>query len=250
MPSTDVKLAELVKRMQAAAGANLESVILYGSAARGDSHEGVSDVNVFCTLRTLTIDDLGRLSPVVIWWTGKQKEPPPLFFTAQELRESAAVFSIEFLDMQKSHRVLYGADALANVVVPMNLHRVQVEHELRTALLKLRMHYLQQFGDEKQLRAILAKSHSSVLTLLRHALIALGDEPPDAPRDVFSQVASLAGADSLAFEPGLELRESGKLSRDLASAYGAYLTAIEKVIAALDRHLPKSEWKRTGPAVS
>ena len=181
----------------------------------------------------------------MIWWTGKQKEPAPLFFTAQELRESAAVFAIEFLDMQKSHRVLHGTDVLAGIAVPMNLHRVQVEHELRTFLLKLRMHYLQQAGDAKALRAILAKSHASVLTLLRHTLIALGDEPPDAPRDVFSQVASMAGADSLAFEPGLELRETGKLDGDLATAYGAYLAAIEKVIAALDRHLPKKEWKRS-----
>jgi hypothetical protein len=236
--------------MQAAAGANLESVILYGSAARGDSHEGISDLNVFCTLRTLTVEELTRLSPVVIWWTGKEKEPPPLFFTAQELRESAGVFAIEFLDMQKSHRVLHGADVLAGITVPMNLHRVQVEHELRTLLLKLRMHYLQQAGDAKALRAILAKSYASVLTLLRHTLIAMGDEPPDAPRDVFSQVAALAGADSLAFEPGLELRESGKLTQEIAAAYGAYLAAIEKVILALDRHLPKAEWKRTGAAVS
>ena len=99
--------------------------------------------------------------------------------------------------MQKSHRVLHGPDALAGITVPMNLHRVQVEHELRTLLLKLRMHYLQQAADEKALRGVLAKSHASVLTLMRHTLIALGDEPPDAPRDVFSQVAALTGAELL-----------------------------------------------------
>ena len=117
-------------------------------------------------------------------------------------------------------------------------------------MLKLRLHFLRQAGDEKALRGILAKSHASALTLLRHTLIALGDEPPDAPRDVFSQVAALTGADSLAFEPGLELRETGKFIGDLALAYGAYLSAIEKVIAALDRHLPKKEWKRAAAAVS
>jgi hypothetical protein len=250
MASRDEKLAEFVKRLQAAAGANLESVILYGSAARGETHEGFSDLNVFCTMRALGVDELAQLSPAVIWWTSKQKEPPPLFFTAQELRESAGVFAIEFYDMQKSHRVLYGADALAGITVPMNLHRVQVEHELRTLLLKLRMHFLHQAGDAKEVRSILAKSHASVLTLLRHTLIALGDEPPDAPRDVFSQVAALTGADSLAFEPGLEIRESGKSTGDVAAAYGAYLSAIEKVIAALDRQLPKNQWKRAGAAVS
>ncbi len=250
MASVDSKLGELVKRLQAAAGANLESVVLYGSAARGESHTGVSDLNVFCTMHGLAVEDLARLSPVVIWWTEKQKEPAPLFFTPQELRESADVFAIEFLDMQKSHRVLHGPDVFAGIAVPMNLHRVQVEHELRTVQLRLRMHYLQQSGDAKALRAILAKSHASVLTLLRHTLIAMGDEPPDAPRDVFSQVANLAGAVCLAFEPGLEVRETGNLQRDVASAYGAYLAAIEKVISALDKHLPKKDWKRSGAVVS
>ena len=62
MASMDVKLADLVKRLQAAAGANLESVILYGSAARGDAHEGVSDLNVFCTLRDVKLSRIWRAS--------------------------------------------------------------------------------------------------------------------------------------------------------------------------------------------
>lgn len=250
MASQDGKLGDFVKRLQAAAGANLESVILYGSAARGETHEGFSDLNICCTVRSLTVDDLARLSPVVIWWTGKQKEPPPLFFTSQELRESAAVFAIEFYDMQKSRRLLYGGDVLAGITVPMNLHRVQVEHELRTLLLKLRTHFLHEAADEKALRVTLAKSHASMLTLLRHTLIALGDDPPDASRDVFSQIAAITGADSLAFEPGLEIRESGKLGGSVVTAFGAYIGAIEKVIVALDRHLPKKEWKRAAATVS
>ncbi len=36
----DVKLSELVSRLKEAAGQNLESVILYGSAARGDFQPG------------------------------------------------------------------------------------------------------------------------------------------------------------------------------------------------------------------
>src|SRR5580704_2020227 len=102
MASRDEKLAELVKRLQAAAGANLESVILYGSSACGETHEGFSDLNVFCTVRALGVEELASLSPVAVWWTEKQNEPPPLFFTMQELRESADVFAIEFYDMKKS----------------------------------------------------------------------------------------------------------------------------------------------------
>ena len=102
MSPTDVKLAELVKRMQAAAGANLESVILYGSAARGDSHEGISDLNVFCTLRTLAVEELARLSPVVIWWTTKRKSPRRCFLRRRSCASPQAYLRLNFSTCRKA----------------------------------------------------------------------------------------------------------------------------------------------------
>ena len=142
MLSTEAKLTDLVSRMKESAAENLASMILYGSAARGDYKEGHSDLNVLCVLRSVAARELARVTPVVHWWCKDQNEPAPLFFTADELRSSADVFSIELLDMQDSRRVLYGPDAVAGIEVPMNLHRVQVEHDLRTLLLKLRQHFL------------------------------------------------------------------------------------------------------------
>jgi predicted nucleotidyltransferase len=133
MLSTEAKLTDLVSRMKEFAGENLESMILYGSAARGDFKEGHSDLNVLCVLRSVAVRELARVTPVVRWWSKDHNEPAPLFFTAEELRQSADVFSIELLDMQESRRVLFGADVVAGVLVPMNLHRVQVEHAVAQA---------------------------------------------------------------------------------------------------------------------
>ena len=44
------KLQELVNQLQEACGANLVSVVLYGSAAREDFHEQYSDVNLLAVL--------------------------------------------------------------------------------------------------------------------------------------------------------------------------------------------------------
>jgi predicted nucleotidyltransferase len=246
MPSNDTKLAELVQRLQTAAPTELESVILYGSAARGDFDDKVSDLNVLVTLKALAVKQLAGLVPVVRWWTQTEKQPAPLFFTADELRRSADVFAIELLDMKKHHRVLHGdRDVLADIDVPMNLHRVQVEHELRTTLLKLRQQFLQTPDDEKVLKAVLTKSHSTVLTLLRHILIAFQKSGEGPAREIYVQVAAVTGADAEAFGAGLELRETGTLKRDVRSAYDRTLLALEKVILALDQHLPKREWART-----
>src|SRR5438094_10620190 len=121
MLSTDGKLTELVKRLREFAATNLECVILFGSAARGDFHEGHSDLNVVCILRSLSVEELGRLAQVVKWWCVEQKEPAPLFFTKNDMRHAADVFAIEILDMQHGRRVLYGADVVVAMDVRMNV---------------------------------------------------------------------------------------------------------------------------------
>ena len=250
MLSTEAKLTDLVSRMKEFAGENLESMILYGSAARGDFKEGHSDLNVLCVLRSVAARELARVTPVVRWWSKDHNEPAPLFFTAEELRQSADVFSIELLDMQESRRVLYGADVVAGIPVPMNLHRVQVEHDLRTLLLKLRQHFLLTGQKESELRTAEAKSSSSVLALLRHALIAFDEEPPATAQEVFARIAALTGADAEAFIAAFKLRDRHAHVDDIVRTYGQYLNALTVVISALDKRVPKQEWHRAGQAGS
>lgn len=257
MLSTEAKLNEFVHRLKEVAATNLESVILYGSAARGDYHPEHSDLNLLCILGSLTIEELGRVAPVVRWWSAEQKEPPPLFFSMEELRHSADVFSIEIRDMQDSRRVLYGSDPIATIPLPTNLHRVQVEHELRTMVLKLRSSYFRAPGDAQALTPVLRKSFSGVLVLLRHVIIAFGGElkgdSAAAPRDIINRAAALTQSNPSAFEEVLRLREHGTshgAHTEIAHVYGAYLAALERVVSALDKHLPKSEWQRSRQAHS
>jgi predicted nucleotidyltransferase len=250
MLSTDAKLTELVKRLREFAGSNLECAILFGSAARSDFREGHSDLNVVCILRSLTVEELGRLAGVVKWWCVEQKEPAPLFFTKEELRQAADVFAIEILDMKQGRRVLYGEDVVAGIEVPMNLHRVQVEHDLRTMLLKLRQHYLRAPGNAQELAPVLRKSFSGALTLLRHTVIAFGEPPPAHALEIVARAASLTGAEAASFEALLKLRETGEFQGEIVPLYGAYLKALERVLHALDHHLPKGEWQRVKGAQS
>lgn len=244
-------LKNLVERLHGAARENLESILLYGSAARGDFHEAHSDLNVLCILRSLRAAELNRVSSVVKWWTTVQHQPAPLFFSAEELRQSADVFAIEILDMQHSHRVLYGADVVAGIDVPMNLHRVQVERELRTLLLKLRQHLLRDAENQRELGTVLVKSFSSAQTLLRHTLIAFQERVPGVPTELFARIAALTGASAPAFERVQRLREAKSLDKDaVLPAYDGYLAALEKVITGLDHHLPKQQWQRAGKSSS
>jgi predicted nucleotidyltransferase len=250
MLSRDAKLTELVNRLKDFAATNLECIILFGSAARGDFNPGFSDLNVACILHSLTVEELGRIADVVKWWCMEQKEPAPLFFTRDELQQAADVFAIEILDMKHGRRVLYGKDVVAEIEVPMNLHRVQIEHDLRTMILKLRQHYLRAPGNSKELAPILRKSFSGVLTLLRHTVIAFGEDPPVTEHDIIARAATLTGSNASAFEALLRLRETGEFHGELIPVYGEYLKALEKISSALDKHLPKREWRRVKNAHS
>ena len=174
----DDKLQKLVDRLHYACGDDLAAVVLYGSAARDDFHEQYSDVNLLVVLHAMKPEIYPGLTGVLTWWSHEEKLRPPTIMTLQELRESADVFAIEMLDIQGTHKVLHGEDVLAGIEVPMNLHRVEVEHDLRTTLLRLRNHLLLTNDGDDELKAVMAKSVTSVLTLFRHALIALGDNPP------------------------------------------------------------------------
>ncbi len=240
------KLTELVSRLKEAAGKNLEAVILYGSAARGDFHPGTSDLNVMCTLVSMDLAELQLLTPAIHWWTHEMKEPAPLFFLSEELRRSTDVFAIESLDVKKSHRVLFGKDPVADLEIPMNLHRVEVERDLRLLLLRLRQHALHAGRNEVELTSVLKKTVSSARTLLRHTLIAFGEEPPLAANDIFARIEKLSGADAETFAGIYEQRQTGVWKKDPFALYDDYLHALEKVIHALDTMVPKNEWKRVG----
>src|SRR5260370_25757447 len=134
MLAREEKLTEIVRRLQEAAGENLQSVVLYGSAARGDFHAHKSDLNLLCVLKSAKAAELSRIASVVRWWSGQLREPAPRIFTQEELLHSADVFAIELLDIGEAHRVLFGHDPVAGISVPMNLHLAQVAHYLLTPL--------------------------------------------------------------------------------------------------------------------
>jgi len=243
MRRSEEKLAEFTRRLHEAAGDNLDSIVLYGSAARGDFHELRSDLNLLCVLRSAKAADLARLARVIHWWSGDQKEPPPQFFTPDELRHSADVFSIELLDIGQYHKVLFGSDPVAGLEVPMNLHRIEIEHDLRALLQKLRIHFVHYSENEAQLREVYAKSISSMTVLLRHVLIAFGEDVPADRSKVYRRIEELTGADASAFELGRALRENHP-SAEIPRAFGKYLEAIADIIHALDAIVPKREWQR------
>ena len=232
----ELLVKQLVERFKNAAGANLHSVVLYGSAASSDFHENFSDVNVLCVFQDLSASAMGVLSDTVEWWK-KQKQAVPLLLSVEELTHAADVFAIELLDMRRHHRVLYGEDLIATLDVPLRLHRVQVEHELRTKLILLRQSFVTRSADKQEVLNLMLKSVSSFITLFRHSLIAMGEEPESSKPAMLQQLQKKVNLDTRPFLELLSIRE-GSLKADALDAqtvFPAYLKTIEQVISAVDR---------------
>jgi hypothetical protein len=234
----DKKLNDFVSRLRDAAGANLESVILFGSVVTGDFHPEFSNLNVFCVIRDSSFAALQSLAPAVKWWDG-QKQPPPLCMTRDEISRSTDVFTIELMDIKEHHRVLFGEDVLQGVTIPTKLHRVQVEYELGEKLALLRQHLLLASGNDARMWELLTRSVSSFATLFRHALIVLGKKAPSGKREAVQMLSKEIGFDGSAFLQVLHVREQ-KLDRkklDVADVFSRYLAALQQVIAAVDSML-------------
>jgi len=231
-------LNELVSRLKKAAEGNLLSVILYGSAATDEFHPKHSDLNVLCILQDLRREELGKLNAASTWWA-KKGHPAPLYFTLTELHLSADIFAIELLDIQAARRVLYGQDVIASLHVPTDLHRLHVERELRSNTLRLRQYYIMHAADSRKTRQLMLSSISTFVALFRHALLALGEDPPPSKRATVERAGSVLGFDPSPFHTLLDIREGRQRERELdaQATFDKYLNAVVKATEEVDRRL-------------
>ncbi|HVB32914.1 MAG TPA: hypothetical protein VNJ52_00870 [Patescibacteria group bacterium] len=234
-------LNELVERLKQAAGPNLLSVVLYGSAASKQFHPRHSDLNVLAVMSSLGASALDTLAPVASWWQ-KKGHPGPMVFTREELVRCSDMFAIELLDIKMTGRLLWGEEIFASLEVPMQLHRIQVEREIAQGLVKLRQHYLSAGGSGRAVRQLMLASVSTFAALFRHALLALGEPLIQDRLSGIDRLAALIGFDPGAFHTLLDLRAGrrGAGEIDWAATFAAYLAAIEHVAGEIDRRFAEA----------
>ncbi|MBZ5534186.1 MAG: hypothetical protein LAO20_22400 [Acidobacteriia bacterium] len=229
------QIAEFVERLKQAAGPNLECVALFGSAVSDDFHPDFSDINLLCVVGQLSAQTLAALAPAIRWWT-ENMFPAPLVFSRTELERSADVFAIELLDICQRHRILYGEDIFSNLVVPMDLHRIQLENNLRTKLLTLRQMYIPAAANDDRVRRLMLDSVSNFGALFRHTLIAMGEQPLASKADNIKKLADRVKFDPAIFLQLLQVRARKANESEIAAdtGFAKYLEAIDKVVQAVD----------------
>lgn len=224
---------EFATAMRRAFGEDLQSLSLVGSAARGDFVPGKSDVNTLLILSEEGMSWLEKAYPILQTWKHKGIAVPHFMLT-EAFDNALDSYPLEFLDFKCFHKDIMGPDILANIEIPREPLRLQIERELRGKLFLLRQIFAAHAGREKAMNAALVKS-VTVFTAVFQGILELEGKPIPAHRpDLFKHTAECAGFSDKVFQQILEIRH-GKGGKNTRVVFKDLLSAIPEVVKWIDK---------------
>ena len=230
-------LDALVGQLTQAYGTNLETVVLYGSAAAGEHLAKRSDYNVLVIVKTLGLDQLRAASAVARAWHAAGN-PPPMTMTEAEWRRSADIFPMEYADILERHRVLHGTPPFDGVKVSPRHLRLELEQQAMGKLLHLRQGVLASGGDARLQLELLESSLSTFMIIFR-ATARLHGESPSTDYEALSEAtARRAGFDAAPFvRVARHVRGTSKLAiAEVPAVLAGYVAGVEQLVMHLDRY--------------
>jgi predicted nucleotidyltransferase len=177
-------------------GDDLVSLILFGSAARGEYIPKKSDINFLIILTDDGIERFYSAQALVKKWR-KRSVSIPLFFTENYIRNSLDSFPIEFLNISNYYQVLCGKDVFEQIDISRDDLRLQVEREMKGKLLNLRQAYFQGAGNAKSAALLIQQSLGTFLSLFP-AILKLKDV--EISSDSLGNIARIAQTFNLDLE--------------------------------------------------
>lgn len=224
---------EFARRLAAAYGDGLVSVILYGSAARGE-FGARSNINMAVVLDDAGMRNLPKASRILR--SRKFQLLDPVFFPEDHIKNSADVFPLEFLDMKEHHILLYGKDLLKDLKIDIKNLRFQCEQELKSKLLNAKRAY-SRTRHTADLKNLLFKFFTSAMHILRNVLRMKGMEPAAAMDAVLGQLECQFGLDAATCRLIIRAKAgTARLNRrDAESLFFDFSDELEKIIAIVDK---------------
>jgi predicted nucleotidyltransferase len=180
-------LAEFVAAARNALGTDLESIVLFGSAAEGKLRQ-TSDVNVIVVLRAFDATNVDALrEPLRAAHAAVRLEP--MFLLESEIRAAADAFAVKFADVLHRRRVLHGPDPFAGLTLSRTAEIARLRQVLLNLVLRLRHRYvLRSLRDEQT--ALIVADAAGPLRACAAALLELEGKPSPSAREALQRVAA------------------------------------------------------------
>lgn len=156
---------------------DLLSIMAFGSCVTGDFCERSSDINLLVIYSDLNMVSLNKVAELAQKWLAK-RDFAPRFLSRRNLVNSARYFPLDMLEMKDAHRVLYGADLLAEIPVSARDLHWQLAHEIKAMRMRIKQQFWRTSGDEFRMRRVLLERFTSLVHLTRAVLFLLKLAPP------------------------------------------------------------------------
>ena len=177
------------EKVISAFGNNLQNITIVGSSLTEDFRPGQSDINTVLVLNRQSLDSLNTLARMARSMNRK-RVAVPLLMTPEYIERSRDVFGIEFLDLQLTHKTIYGDDPFASLTIAKADIRLQCERELKETLIRLRQGYIAAAANKRLVRDILVSAAGGLVPLLRAMLWLKDIDRGVLAEQVFTKAAS------------------------------------------------------------
>ncbi len=238
---TKALIEKFTQELNKALGRRLVSLVLYGSAVRGDFVPGKSDLNFMVVVDDLDFEVLKSTGEHIRkFW--KKRISTPLVVDEHYIHRSLDVFPLEFSEMKSAYWVIQGSDPLASLEIDDSDLRLQCEAELKRKLLLLREAYLDAHNDRKRIGFLFKESFKSFMVVLKNLLPLLGEEP-QSMEEVITRTEDKLGLELKSFHRLLQMRgKKFKPGKDEAEKLMVdYLAEAKELARAVDRlHLDRA----------
>lgn len=179
-------LQDWAKGLKQALGNKLVSVILYGSAVRGEHIPGRSDLNLMLVFKKIDLEHITKVNKLMPRKMRKSL-PQLVFWTEEEIENAWDIFPLEFEDIKENHQCLVGKDLFTKRRIDKKRMRYQIEFELRSKLLNLRDTWPGINRSRYALQMYLAKAGNS-FDYLCHKAEAIFPKKITIPSDIFETI--------------------------------------------------------------
>ncbi len=211
-------------------GSNLESLILYGSAVRGEYLPGRSNLNLLLVLATIDTGSLAGLAKVQRRWR-KEGIVVPLLVTRQNLRVWQDVFPLEYFELARCRLVLQGSDPIEEVTPDPRLLSAACLQEIRGNLLRVRQRFVEAGGSPEAIAVLVPLSITSLLAALRGLAHLLGRPETGSSEALIADCGANFGVDATTLGDAWRMK-AGTISpgkAELPRLFNRYLAAVEQL---------------------
>lgn len=165
----------LVKELANTLGDGLVSVVVHGSAVRGDFRAGESDIDVVLVVADPTRPRLTQISSALTL-ARAEGGVEAMIVTPEEISRAADVFPLFYEDIKKAHVVVFGSDPFEKLDIEIAHRRLRIEQELREAQIGLRIDVARARGDEAVVALAVARKLRQIRFPMRALLEMVGVE--------------------------------------------------------------------------